>query len=144
MDRVAFVGKKNTVPWNLWYCILGNPSHHDVVMPTAGVAFKLNRELLQDIPLPSQTICHLSIKAVFYSSQAVEFLLRPTSVYRSRNLENMQFPSPDNNIVELQLIERGGNLVDTIFYTRAKTVQAWMEKASGELHLFPYVKKKET
>ena len=107
MDRVAFVGKKNSVPWNLWYRFFGNPSHHDVVMPTAGVAFKLNRELLQDISLPSQTICHLSIKAVFFSSEAVEFLLRPTSVYRSRNLENMQFPSPNNNIVELQRWELG-------------------------------------
>ena len=144
MDRVAFVGKKNSVPWNLWYRILGNPSHHDVVIPTAGVAFKLNRELLLDIPLPSQTIRHLSVKAVFYSSEAVEFLSRPASVYRSRNPENMQIPSPDNNIVELQLIERGGNLVDTIFYTRAKTVQKWMEKASGESHLFVYVKEKET
>ena len=144
MNKVACVGKKNSDSWNLWYRTLGNPSHHDVVLPSAGCTLKLNRELLQDIPLPSQTIRHLSIKAVFFSSEAVEFLLRPTSVYRSRNLENIQFPSPDNNIVELQLIERGGNLFDTIFYTRANLVQAWMEKASGESHLFVYVKKKET
>ena len=71
----------------------------------------------------------------------------------------MQIPSPDNNIVELQLIERGGNLVirqydtasrierevTTTFYTRAKAVQKWMEKASSNSHfLFVYVKAKET
>ena len=156
MDKVAFVGKKNSAPWNQWYRTLGNPSHHDVVLPTAGCALLMNRELQQDIPPPSQIICHLSVKAVFYSSEAVEFMSRPTSKYRSNT--NMQIPSPDNNIVELQLIERGGNLVirqydtasrierevTTTFYTRAKAVQKWMEKASSNSHLFVYVKAKET
>ena len=157
MDKVAFVGKKNSNSWNQWYRTLGNPSHHDVVMPTAGCTLKLNRELLQDIPLPSQTIRHLSIKAVFYSSEAVEFMSRPNSIYRSKNLQNMKIPSPDDNIVELQLIERGGNFVvrqyetasriergvnTSTFYTQVKTVQKWMEKASCNSHLFVYVKKR--
>ncbi|KAI2508279.1 hypothetical protein MHU86_6208 [Fragilaria crotonensis] len=103
-------------------------------------------------------IRHLSIKAVFYSSEAIEFMSRPTSIYRSKNLQNTHIPSPDNNIVELQLIERGGNFVvkqhetacrvdrevNTTFYTQAKTVQKWMEKASSDSHLFVYVKAKET
>ena len=158
MDKVAFVGKKNSAPWNQWYRTLGNQSHHDVVLPTAGCTLLLNRELQQDIPPPSQIICHLSIKAVFYSSETVEFMSRPTSVYRSKNLQNMQIPSPDNNIVELQLIERGGNLVirqyetasriekevSTTFYTHVNTVQKWMENASSNSHLFVYVKAKET
>ena len=158
MDKVAWVGKKNTDSWNDWYRTLGNPSHHEVIMPSAGVALNLNRELLQDIPLPSRSIRHLSIKAVFYSSEAAQYISRPTSFYRSINQENMQIPSPDNNIVELQLIERGGNFVvrqydtasrierevNTIFYTRAKTVQKWMEKASCDSHLFVYVKKNGT
>jgi hypothetical protein len=60
--------------------------------------------------------------------------------------------------VELELIEHGGNLVVrpcnaafliereayTISYTRVKTVQKWMEKASCNSHLFVYVKRKET
>ena len=157
MDKVAFVGKKNSAPWNQWYRTLGNPSHHNVVWPTAGCALLMNRKLQQDIPPPSQIICHLSVKAAFYSTEAVEFMSRPTSKYRSNT--NMQIPSPDNNIVELQLIERGGNLVirqydiasrierevTTTFYTRAKAVQKWMEKASSNSHfLFVYVKAKET
>ena len=161
MDKAFLVGKKNSDSWNQWYRTLGNPSHHDVLMPTAGCTLKLNRELLQDIPLPSQTIRHLSIKAVFYSSEAVEFMSRPNSIYRSKNLRNMKIPSPDNNIVELQLIERGGNFVVTrqeydetasriergvnttsTFYTQVKTVQKWMEKASCNSHLFVYVKKR--
>jgi hypothetical protein len=158
MDKPAFVGKKNSPAWKTWYRTLGNPSHHEVVMPTAGITCKLTRELLQDIPLPSQSIRHLSIKAVFYSSEAVEFLSKPASIYRVKNLEHTQIPSPDNNIVELQLIERGGNFtvrqyemdrrtdrgVNTTFNTRAKTVQKWMEDASCDSHLFVYVKKKET
>ncbi|KAI2503990.1 hypothetical protein MHU86_10487 [Fragilaria crotonensis] len=158
MDKPAFVGKKNSSAWTTWYRTLGNPSHHEVVMPTAGITHKLNRELLQDIPLPSQSIRHLSIKTVFYSSEAVEFLSQPASIYRVKNPENTQIPSPDNNIVELQLIERGGNFsvrqyetacrtdrgVNTTFYTRAKTVQKWMEHASCDSCLFVYVKKKET
>jgi hypothetical protein len=111
MDTVAWVGKKNTDSWNDWYRTLGNPSHHEVIMPSAGVALNLNRELLQDIPLPSRSIRHLSIKAVFYSSEAAQYISRPTSFYRSINQENMQIPSPDNNIVELELIEHGGNFV---------------------------------
>ena len=74
------------------------------------------------------------------------------------NLQNMQIPSPDNNIVAVQLIEQGGNLVieqyDTAsaidrevtkrtFYTRDKAVQKWMEKAPVNSHLFVYVKAKE-
>ncbi|KAI2489563.1 hypothetical protein MHU86_25032 [Fragilaria crotonensis] len=84
MDKVAFVGKKNSASWNRWYRTLGNQSHHDVVVPNAGCTLKLNRELQQDIPSPSQIIRHLSIKAVFYSSEAIEFMSRPTSIYRSR------------------------------------------------------------
>jgi hypothetical protein len=159
MDKVACAGKKNSDSWNRWYRTLGNPSHHDVIMPSAGFTLHLNRELLPDIPLPSQTICHLSIKAVFYSSEAIQYTSRPTSIYRSKNQDNMQIPSPDNNIVELQLIERGGNFVvrqydtasrierekNTTFYTRAKTVQKWMEKASSNSHLlFVYINQKET
>jgi hypothetical protein len=112
MDKAAFVGKNNSTSWNQWYRTLGNQSHHDVQTSTAGFTFKLNRELQEDIPPPSrQVVYHLSIWAVFFSSEAVEFMTRPTSAYRSKNLQNMQIPSPDNNIVEVQLIERGGNLV---------------------------------
>jgi hypothetical protein len=158
MDKAAWVGKKNSDSWNLWYRTLGNPSHHEVVMTSAGVTLNLSRELLQDIPLPSHTIRHLSIKAVFYSSETAQYLSRPPGIYRSINQENIQIPSPDNNIVELQLIERGGNFVakqydtasriereaNTTFYTRAKTVQKWMEKASCDSHLFVYVKRNGT
>jgi hypothetical protein len=70
----------------------------------------------------------------------------------------MQIPSPDNNIVELQLIKRGRNLVtrqydtagriekevSTTFYTRVNTVQKWIENASSNSHLFVYAKAKET
>jgi hypothetical protein len=159
MNKVACVGKKNSDSWNQWYRTLANPSHHDVVLRSAGCTLKLNRELLQDIPLPSQTMCHLSIKTVFNSSEAIQYVSRPTSIYRFKNPENMQIPSPDNNIVELELIESGANLVirpcdaaslikreaNTIFYTRVKTAQKWMEKASCNSHLlFVYVKRKET
>ena len=157
MDKVAFVGKKaNSESWLLWHRTLGNDTYHDVETPTAGCALKLNRELQEHIPPPSQTILHLSIKAVFYSSEAVEYRTQPKSVYRSMNVRNMQIPSPDNNIVEVELMERGGNLVArqydtastierevvTTFYTRAKTVQKWMEKASSKSCLFVYVKTK--
>ena len=86
----------------------------------------------------------MSIKAVFYSTEATHYLSQPSSIYRLKNQENMQIPSPDDNIVELELIECGGNLVvrqydmassfereaNTIFYARVKTVQKWMEKGS--------------
>ena len=88
MDKVACVEKKNSDSWNLWYCTLGDPSHHDVVLPSAGCTLKLNPELLQNIPLPSQTLCHLSIKMVFYSSEAIQYVSRPTSIYISKNLKN--------------------------------------------------------
>ena len=92
MDRTAFVGKKNSSSWNQWYRTLGNQSHHEVQTPTVGFTFKLNRELQEDIPPPSQVVRHLSLRAVFFSSEAVEFMARPTSVYRSKNLQNMQIP----------------------------------------------------
>lgn len=126
-------------------------------MPTAGGNCNMSREFLEDIPLPSQTIRHLSIKAVFFSSEAVEFMTQRASIYRS-TARTLKIPSPDNNIVQLQLIEEGGKFVvrqhatasridrevSTTFYTRAKTVQKWMDKASAESCLFVYVKRKGT
>ena len=47
MDKVACVGKKNSDSWNLWYRTLGNPSHHVVVMSSAGYTLKPKRELQQ-------------------------------------------------------------------------------------------------
>ena len=154
MDKVAFVGKKNSVGWNQWYRTLGNPNCHEVVLPSAGNALKLTRELQEDLPPPSRIVRHLSIRSVHFSNEAVEYISRPTSVYRHKNSENSTIPSPDNNIVGVQLIERGGNLlvrkederrddVNTTFYTRARTVQKWMEKAYSDSHLFVYVKQKE-
>ena len=123
---------------------------------TAGGNCNMSREFLEDIPLPSQTIRHLSIKAVFFSSEAVEFMTQRASIYRS-TARTLKIPSPDNNIVQLQLIEEGGNFVvrqhatasridrevSTTFYTRAKTVQKWMDKASAESCLFVYVNERE-
>ena len=117
---------------------LGNHKCHDVTLPSAGYALKLYRELKEDLPPPSQINRHLSIKLVHFSDEAADFMTRPTSVYRHKTPEYSQIPSPDNNIVEVLLIERGGNFVQrkdedsanrgesTTFYVRARKVQKWM------------------
>jgi hypothetical protein len=152
MDKAAFVGKKNSVGWNQWYRTLGNQNCHEVVLPSAGNALKLARELQDSLPSPSHIIRHLSIRSVHFSNEAVEYISRPTSIYRHKNSEHSQIPSPDSNIVGVQLIERGGNFwrkdnersdVNTTVYVRARTVQKWMEKAFSDSQLFVYVKQKE-
>ena len=145
--------EKNSASWNQWYRTLGNQKCHDVALPSAGIALKLNCELQDDLPSPSHIIRHISIKLVHFSNEAVEFMTRPTSMYRCNTPEYSQIPSPHNNIVEVQLIERGGNFVQrkdkydvnsgesTTFYVRARTVQKWMEKKSfSDSRLFVYVK----
>jgi hypothetical protein len=155
MDKAALVGKKNSVGWNQWYRTLGNQKCHDVALPSAGYALKLNRELQEDLPPPSQIIRHLSIKVVHFSNEAIDFMTRPSSVYRRKTPEYCQIPSPDNNIVEVQLIERGGSFVrrkdegdanrgeSATFIVRARAVQKWMEKSFSDSRLFVYVKQKE-
>ncbi|KAI2489913.1 hypothetical protein MHU86_24667 [Fragilaria crotonensis] len=152
MDKAAFVGKKNSMGWNKWYRTLGNQNCHEVTLPSAGNALKLTRELQDNLPPPSHTIRHLSIRSVHFSNEAMEYISRPNSIYRHKNSEHSQIPSPDNNIVGVQLIERGGNFrrkdnessdENITFYVRAKTVQKWMEKAFSDSQLFVYVKQKE-
>ncbi|KAI2508888.1 hypothetical protein MHU86_5498 [Fragilaria crotonensis] len=131
MDKAAFVGKKNSMGWNKWYRTLGNQNCHEVTLPSAGNALKLTRELQDNLPPPSHTIRHLSIRSVHFSNEAMEYISRPNSIYRHKNSEHSQIPSPDNNIVGVQLIERGGNFrrkdnessdENITFYVRAKTV----------------------
>ena len=149
MDKAALVGKKNSAGWNQWYRTLGNQKFHDVALPSAGYALKLNRELQEDLPPPSQIIRHLSIKLVHFSNEAVDFMTRPTSVYRRKTPEYYQIPSPDNNIVEVQRIERGGNFVQrkdegdanrgasTTFIVRARAVKnGWRSCSTTHDYLF--------
>ena len=155
MEKAAHVGKKNTKGWKRWYRTLGNQNSHEVLIPSAGDALLLSRELQEEIPPPSEINRHLSIRSVHFSNDVGEYIAHRTSKYRHKTSKHTQIPSPDKNIVEVQLIQRGGTFVVrknssstsdkeiTTFFTPVYAVQKWMENAFSDSRLFVYVKQKE-